>query len=256
MEKILTIGLLIIGDEILSGRTVEKNLPMLAIMLADKGLRIDEARVVRDVPATIANAVCQMREQYDYVFTSGGIGPTHDDVTAVGVAQGFSVEVEENAAAVEVLAAFYDTRGLEFTAARRLMARAPVGAGILRSEFPGAPGFVMKNVFICAGVPEIFRLMATAALSTIPNFPKRIYVTLRADGAESELAFALADVQQKWEQLEIGSYPRRENGHYYCHLVFSGMDENAIDEATTAMADFLQQKNIPCQRVEFNISAK
>ena len=238
------IGFLIIGDEILSGRTTEKNLATLASMLAQKGLAVNETRTVSDSPAHIADSLQQMRATHDYVFTSGGIGPTHDDVTADGVALAFGVVAEENADAAEILAQFYQQRGLEFTPARRRMARAPQGAKILRSKFPGAPGFVMDNVFVCAGVPDIFQLMAQAAMAGLPDCPLTHSVSLRANGPESELAFALENIQKKNPDLQIGSYPREEDGRFYCNLVFSGENKNAALSAAEEMQEFLTQAGI------------
>ncbi|MGI9297340.1 MAG: competence/damage-inducible protein A [Gammaproteobacteria bacterium] len=235
------IGFLIIGDEILSGRTAEKNLPALSEILAEKGLAVDEARIVRDAPPQIAAPLRQMRAECGVVFTSGGIGPTHDDMTADGVALAFGVAAEENKEAAALLADFYARRGLEFTPARRRMARAPKGAAILKSEFPGAPGFVMENVFVCAGVPEIFRLMAAAACARLPEYPRRHSVVLRADCPESELAAALADIQRRNPRLQIGSYPRADQGAYYSRLVFGGEDKNAAAAAMREMADFLSR---------------
>ena len=244
------IGFLIIGDEILSGRTAEKNLPALAAILAPKGLAINEAQIVADAPETIAAALRQMRAANDYVFTGGGIGPTHDDMTADGVALAFGAAVEENEDAAAVLAAFYRRRGLEFTAARRRMARAPAGATILKSEYDGAPGFVMENVFICAGVPAIFRLMAAAACAALPDYPRRYFRTLRAECPESEFAAALADVQRRYSQLKIGSYPREENGDYVCRLVFHGEDKAAAAAAIREMEDFFAANNFICAEME------
>lgn len=243
------IGFLIVGDEILSGRTGEKNLPALARLLDAKGLEVRETRVVRDSPEIIAAAVREMAAAHDYIFTSGGIGPTHDDMTADGVALAFGVAAAENPEAAAVLAEFYRRRGLKFTAARRRMARAPEGAGILKSEFAGAPGFVFRNVFICAGVPEIFRLMAAAAAEKLPSAPRRHVLTLRADGAESEMAEALAAVQKRHAGLKIGSYPREENGAYFCHFVFAGADGAAVQKAAAEMSDFLARHNIPRRKI-------
>ncbi|MGI9307521.1 MAG: competence/damage-inducible protein A [Gammaproteobacteria bacterium] len=247
--KIPRIGFLIIGDEILSGRTGEKNLPVLAELLDAKGLQIREARVAGDSPPVIAAALNEMRAAHEYIFTSGGIGPTHDDVTAEGIALAFGVAVEENAEAAAILADFYARRDLEFTAPRRRMARAPAGAAILKSDFPGAPGFIVGNVFVCAGVPAIFRLMAAAAVAGLPDFPRRSALTLRADGAESEMADALAAIQRRHAALKIGSYPREENGAYYCHFVFSGADAREIAAAAGEMSDFLAEQGIPCREI-------
>ena len=243
------IGFLIIGDEILSGRTGEKNLPALAKLLDEKGLEVHETRIVRDSPEIIAAALREMRAAHDYIFTSGGIGPTHDDVTVDGVALAFDVAAAEQPQAAAVLAEFYARRELEFTAARRRMARAPEGAEILKSGFSGAPGFIIGNVFICAGVPEIFRLMAAAAVAKLPAAPRRHSLTLRADGAESEMAAALAEIQRRYAALKIGSYPREEDGAYFCHFVFSGISAAAVSAAAAEMADFLAKKNIPCRKI-------
>lgn len=244
------IGFLIIGDEILSGRTTEKNLAALAALLANKGLAVNEAHIIGDAPPQIAAALQRMRTACDYVFTSGGIGPTHDDMTADGVALAFGVDAEENAEAAAVLEDFYTRRGLELTPARRRMARAPKGAKILKSEFPGAPGFVIENVFVCAGVPDIFHLMAAAACARLPDCPRRHSVVLRADCPESELATALADIQQRYAQLQIGSYPREDSGVYYAHLVFGGEDKNAATAAMREMADFLSSNGYACAEIK------
>ena len=245
------IGFLIIGDEILSGRTAEKNLPALAEVLAAKGLSVDEARIVADAPQTIAAALREMRAACDFVFTSGGIGPTHDDMTADGVALAFGLAAEENAAAAAHLAEFYAARGLDFTPARRRMARAPQGAEILRSKFAGAPGFVINQVFVCAGVPDIFRLMIAAAADFLPDCPRRHFAVLRAECPESELAFALADVQQRYPDLRIGSYPREENGAFFAQLVFNGESKTSAFAAMREMADFLQKNGYKSKEIPY-----
>ena len=248
-SRMSDIGFLIIGNEILSGRTREKNLSSLSELLARKGLAVAEARIVRDSPPLIAAALRQMRETHAYIFSSGGIGPTHDDVTVEGVALAFDVPVEENAAAAAVLSDFYTRRGEQLTAARRRMARAPAGAAILKSDFAGAPGFVMDNVFICAGVPAIFNLMAAAALRFLPDLPCRCSAVLRVEAAESTFAEKLAELQQRRAELEIGSYPREEKGQYYCHLVFGGTAQSAVAEAAAEMMDFFCRAGVPCRQI-------
>lgn len=240
----MRIGFLIIGNEILSGRTAEKNLPALAALLAKKGLRVNEARVVRDAPPLIAAALRELRTGHDYVFASGGIGPTHDDVTVEGVALAFAVAVVENQEALAILQSFYKSRGQPLTATRRRMARMPAGAAILKSDFPGAPGYVMDNVAVCAGVPKIFCLMAATVVASFPDFPLLQTTVLRVQGPESELAVALAKVQERYPLLEIGSYPREEDGTLICHLVFGGVDEGAVAAAVAEMVDFLGRQGI------------
>ena len=240
----LFIGFLIIGDEILSGRAADKNLPVLIEKLAAKGLGVCEARIISDDVSLIAEALTQMRISCDYVFTSGGIGPTHDDVTIEGIAKSFDKAVEENKAAKATLANFYQQRGLTLTSARRRMARAPIGATILKSRFLGAPGFIVENVFVCAGVPDIFSMMIDAAIEKLPEFPRRHSITLRVDGPESEIAEKLAEVQRQWAELKIGSYPGEENGKYFCDLVFIGDDLILIKQAIAAISQFLAENNI------------
>ena len=229
---------------------MKKNLPTLARILAEKGLRIAESRIVGDSPANIAAALNDMRRQCGAVFTSGGIGPTHDDVTIDGVAAAFAVPVIYHPHADKLLADFYVRHHLPYTAARRRMARAPQGADILQSRFDGAPGFAINHVFICAGVPTIFAMMAEAAAAHLPTLPPCHAMTLRVDGAESELAEALEKTQAQWTQVEMGSYPQHDDNGPYCHLVFASTDAAAAAAALNHMRDYLESHNMSARRAD------
>lgn len=236
------VGFLIIGDEILSGRTREKNLQPLAEMLAARGLRLREVRVVGDCEKAIADAVNALRGENDFVVTSGGIGPTHDDITTDGVAAAFGARAEENAEMLARLSANVAARGLELSAARRRMARAPQGAEMVECDFAGAPGYRIGNVFVCAGVPEIFALMAAAAVLRMPRAAALRSESFCARAPESAYAEILAQVQKAHPQVRIGSYPRAVND---CAIVFSGDDEKKIQAAKKEAAKKFAAADIP-----------
>lgn len=234
------VSFLIIGNEILSGRTMEKNLSVLAGLLNAHGLRLSEARVVRDEMTAIVTAVNALRAAFDYVFTSGGIGPTHDDITTDAIAEAFAVPVIENEAAVEKLSAFYISRGLPFTAARRRMARTPSGARIVPSAFPGAPAYRLDNVIVCAGVPAIFNMMATAAVAELPAAPVCRSSMIEVRSGETTFSEALAALAAAHPAVEIGCYPREDEDGFYCHIIFSAVDGGTIARAYTEFTDWLR----------------
>lgn len=199
---------LVIGDEILSGRTRDANLHYLAGWLTERGVRLVEARVVCDVEADIVSALNALRARYDYVFTSGGIGPTHDDITADAVARAFGAPIAEHPDAVRLIERWYHGRGEEVTPARLRMARMPQGAELIVNAVTGAPGIQVGNVFVMAGVPSIFKAMLTAIESKIEQGP---LVHARAATAlalaESKIAEQLRAIQGAFLGVAIGSYP-------------------------------------------------
>jgi molybdenum cofactor synthesis domain-containing protein len=203
-----TAAALVIGDEILSGRTREANLGYLALWLTERGVALKEARVVGDEEAEIALALNALRVRYDYVFTSGGIGPTHDDVTADAVSRAFSVPCTHHPDAVRLIKAWYAGRGEEASEARLRMARMPQGAELIRNPVTGAPGVSIGNVFVLAGVPSIFKAMLAAIEGRIEKGPP---VHARAATAEnlpeSKLADQLRAIQAAVKGVAIGSYP-------------------------------------------------
>ncbi|MEO1015650.1 MAG: molybdopterin-binding protein [Pseudomonadota bacterium] len=203
-----TAAILAIGDELLSGRTRDINVHRLGGWLTERAVALKEARIVCDNVDLIATALNELRERYDYVFTSGGIGPTHDDMTVDGVAQAFCVDVIENEAALGRIKAWYDKMDQELTPARRRMARMPAGAVLIANPVTGAPGVRIGNVYVMAGVPRIFAAMLDAvATEILPG--ERIYArAVTAPGLpESAIADQLREIQAALNGVAIGSYP-------------------------------------------------
>ena len=230
----LACALLIIGNEILSGQTREGNLVAFVEIAAARGLRLMEAAVVRDDRDEIVAALNRLRDQWAHVFTSGGIGPTHDDITIDSVAAAFARPVVENPDALRLLEALYG--GAEHvTPARRRMARAPAGADAL-AVAGFAPGFLIENVVVCAGVPRIFQAMVAAAIDRLPVAAPLFSRVVVARAAESKLADWLARLQAENPEIEIGSYPGWENGEPRCKLAFTAAAERRA-EAESAFAE-------------------
>lgn len=222
-EKIVRAGLLIIGDEILSGRTQDTNLRSIADFLRPLGVRLAEARVVADETDAIVMALNALRSAYDYVFTTGGIGPTHDDITIDAVAQAFGLEVAEHPEAVRILEAHYPTG--EFTEARRRMTRAPIGARLIHNHATLAPGFEIGNVFILAGVPMVMRAMLESLPGRMVGSAPTVTREYRAPGArESAIAGPLAALAKQYRALSFGSYPFFSSEGYGVSIVIRGTD--------------------------------
>lgn len=227
-------ALLVIGNEILSGRTREGNLAVLAQALNARGIRLAEAQVVRDEPSAIIAATNTLRATYDYLFTSGGIGPTHDDITTACVAQAFGVTVERHPEAEAELRAHYTSTGREASAARLRMANIPNGARLIRCGATPAPGFQLDNVFVLAGVPHIFQAMTAQIVAGLAAGPAYASRTITVHVGESEVAAQLAAVQDAHPELELGSYPQQRGERYHAELVVAGTDPGAI---ATALAE-------------------
>lgn len=229
-----TAAMLVIGDEILSGRTRDSNTNHLAKSLTAAGIDLKEARVVGDEKATIIAAVQALAKTYDNVFTSGGIGPTHDDITAdcIAAAFGRSIDVREDARAI--LAAHYDKAGTELNAARLRMARIPDGAALIDNPVSAAPGFTLDNVHVMAGVPAVFEAMVASILPTMTGGDPLISDTLRVERGEGDLAGPLGVVAERYPLLSLGSYPFQKDGIYGANLVVRGKDAGMVE---AAMAD-------------------
>lgn len=230
-------AILLIGNELLSGRTQDKNLAHLAATLGALGIPLAEARVVRDEEAAIIAAVNALRTSYDYVFTTGGIGPTHDDITTACIARAFGVVVERNAEAETRLRAHYPVE--KINAARLKMADIPAGATLIDNPVSAAPGFCIENVYVMAGVPSIFQAMlANVAPNLTGGAPVRsrslvIYVT------EGTLAEGLGKLQTQYPNVEIGSYPFIRADRLGTAVVLRSADEDALNQASTATQAFL-----------------
>ncbi len=244
-KDIYTAALVIIGDEILSGRTQDKNTIWLAEKLNDAGVRLAEVRIIPDKKGVIVETVNVMREANDYVFTTGGIGPTHDDITADSIATAFGVELELNEEAYAELQSYYD-KPSDITEARKKMAYIPKGAALIPNPVSGAPGIHIENVYVFAGVPRIMQAMFDAVAPTLQGGKPVETRSVSADLAESLIADGLSAIQDSYPMLSIGSYPKYQNGRFGTTLILRGIDEVALDKATQETADLaksLGEKN-------------
>ena len=231
MPGTVTAAALIIGNEILSGRTRDRNLAFLGERLNEIGIRLMEARVVPDHDEAIVAAIDALRARYDYVFTTGGIGPTHDDITADCVARAFGVDIDYHPEVYAMLKAHFEARGLEANEARMRMARIPHGARLIDNELSLAPGFEIGNVFVLAGVPSIARRMFDAAEKRLAGGAPMRSRALRVHVGEGQVAADLGALQAAFPEVEIGSYPWSEDGAYGTSLVLRCASPARLDEA-------------------------
>lgn len=234
-QRIISAAVLVIGDEILSGRTQDRNTNAIAAHLTGIGIRLREARVVADDETSIVTALNALRQAYDYVFTTGGIGPTHDDITAECVAKAFGVGIAVDPRARAVLQAYYDPRGLQLTNARLRMARVPDGADLLDNPVSGAPGFRLGNVIVMAGVPDIMRAMLQAATPGLETGAHLIAETIPVDKPESEIADIFAEHQRLFPDVAMGSYPLMRNGGPAADLVLRAVDAARLQAAASSL---------------------
>jgi molybdenum cofactor synthesis domain-containing protein len=234
-ERIWTAALAVIGDEILSGRTQDKNIVQLAAWLNVQGIRLAEVRVVADDMAAIGRAVTALSAGYDYLFTTGGIGPTHDDITVDSIAAALGVDVVHHPDAVAVLEHYYATRG-GVTAARLRMARVPDGATLIENRVSGAPGIRIGNIFIMAGVPHITAGMLDALTGTLEGGRPVVSRTIGCWVAESEVADLLRDAEKTHEGVSIGSYPFFREGRTGANFVVRSPDAALADRCIADLA--------------------
>jgi molybdenum cofactor synthesis domain-containing protein len=238
----VTACLLIIGNEILSGRTKDANLNFLALELNKLGVRLRECRVIPDVEETVVATVNEVRKKFDYVFTTGGIGPTHDDITADCIAKAFGVGISEHPEAVARMTKHYGDAAL-FTPARRRMARIPHGAVLVDNPVSIAPGFQMENVFTFAGIPKIMQGMFFAMQHRLVGGAPMISRTVRTNLPEGIIAEPLGALQKRFEDLDIGSYPGFRNGKVSVSLVLRGTDDARLVAASSELIDTLKKMN-------------
>ena len=232
-----TAAMLIIGDEILSGRTRDSNMHHLAGRLAEAGIDLKECRVVADEEPAIVAAVNALRAAHDIVVTSGGIGPTHDDITAPAIGRAFGVEVGIRDDARALLQAHYDRSGQELNAARLRMARIPEGASLIDNPVSTAPGFSIENVHVMAGVPAVFEAMVASLLPRLTGGAPLISRTLRVDRGEGDVAEELGRVAEAFPDLAIGSYPFQKDGRYGTNLVLRGTETDRLEAALDRLRD-------------------
>jgi molybdenum cofactor synthesis domain-containing protein len=237
-----TAAMLIIGDEILSGRTRDANLAHLAAALAAKGIDLREARIVPDVEAEIVAALDALRSRYDHVFTSGGIGPTHDDITADAVARAFGVGIDVREDARAILATHYADPERELNAARLRMARIPDGAILIENPVSKAPGFSIGNVHVMAGIPAVFAAMLEGLLPRLTGGAPLLSETLTVEHPEGLVAGPLRALAADHPAVSIGSYPFNRAGVLGCTLVLRSEDAAALAAAKAALRDMLARE--------------
>ena len=231
MTSVPTAAVLLIGDEILSGRTKDKNLGFIADYLVGLGIDLKEARCVADDEGDIVAAVNALRARYTYVFTTGGIGPTHDDITADAVAKAFQVPIGHHPRAKEILLAYFKEIGREPNEARLRMARTPEGATLIENAVSKAPGFRIGNVFVMAGVPKIMQAMMEAIAPTLDRGVPMQSRTVALQGGEGDVAKPLGDIQNRYPDVFIGSYPFEGVGGFATNLVLRSRVQASLERA-------------------------
>ncbi len=241
-EKIWTAGLIVIGDEILSGRTHDKNIAQVASWLQVQGIRLSEVRVVPDVMERIVEAVNALRGGYDYLFTTGGIGPTHDDITVDAVSAALGVEVVVHPRARAMLEKYYASRDMELTEARLRMARVPKGADLIPNRMSGAPGIKFGNIHLMAGVPHITAGMLDALTGTLEGGAPLLSETIGCWTAESEVAEVLRAVEKAHENVQIGSYPFFREGKVGANFVIRSTSEDDLQSVVSTLSEALGEE--------------
>jgi molybdenum cofactor synthesis domain-containing protein len=230
-----TAAMLVIGDEILSGRTRDSNTNHLAKALTEVGIDLKEARVVSDDQPAIVAAVRTLSDAYDHVFTSGGIGPTHDDITADAMGAAFDAHVDVRDDARALLQAHYDRAGTTLNEARLRMARIPDGATLIDNPVSTAPGFTIKNVNVMAGVPSVFEAMVASVISKLAHGAPLLSESWRVMRGEGDVAAPLAQIAADHPDLSLGSYPFQKDGAYGTNIVIRGTDQTRVTAAMTQL---------------------
>jgi molybdenum cofactor synthesis domain-containing protein len=244
----VTAALIIIGEEILSGRTRDENISHIARYLTEIGIALQEVRVVRDVEAEIVAAVNALRARYAYVFTTGGIGPTHDDVTTDAIAAAFGVGVEIDERAVEAMRRGYSER--ELTPARLRMARIPHGAELVDNPVSKAPGFMLGNVIVMAGIPRIMQVMLDAVAPRLKKGRLMLSRSICIEAPEGDVAPGLASIQAAYGDVQIGSYPFFEKGRLGTYVVLRSVDTAALDRVQGALRELIAKERFKTSEVE------
>ena len=235
-------AIIIIGNEILSGRTQDTNTGTIALWLNSIGVKVQEVRVIPDIEELIINTVNQLRKLNDYIFTTGGIGPTHDDITAESISKAFNLDYEIHKEAFKILEAYYKEG--EFNEGRQKMVWMPKDAKLILNPTSGAPGFSIENVFCLPGVPSILKSMLGGLKNKIIGGEPILSSTISLRTVESEIAESLTNVQNNNKDVEIGSYPFFQAGKLGVSIVIRSEDKSKIDQCTLQILDFVNQKKI------------
>ena len=245
-KKEIIAGIIIIGNEVLSGRTQDINTSTIATWLNSLGIEVKEVRVIPDVEEIIIDTVNMLRKKFNYVFTTGGIGPTHDDITAESISNAFNLEYGFHKEAFSILENYYKPG--EFTEGRQKMAKMPTTAKLIINPSSGAPGFYVENVFCLPGVPSILKSMLGGLNNVLVGGDPVKSKTLNLRTVESEIAKSLSDVQNQNKEVEIGSYPFFRAGKLGVSIVLRSTDQKKIDQCNDQILKFIKEKDIEILR--------
>ena len=234
--------IIVIGNEILSGRTQDVNVSFLSKWLNELGVRVTEVRIIEDKEESIVNCINEVKNRFKYIFTTGGIGPTHDDITSKSIAKAFKLKYDYHKEAYDILEKYYKPG--EFNEGRKKMAKIPDGALLIYNPSSGAPGFIVENVFCLPGVPSILKSMVDGLRDKIIGGKKILSETISIHTVESEIAKSLEDVQNKFKDVEIGSYPFFRLGKIGVSIVMRSTEKNKIDECFKQIVSFIHKKKI------------
>jgi molybdenum cofactor synthesis domain-containing protein len=244
-DEVVTAALLVIGDEILSGRTKDKNIGYIADHCTQIGIQMKEVRVVPDEESEIVSAINALRGKYTYVFTTGGIGPTHDDITADCVAKAFGVDIDHHPKVKQLLLDNFARRGVEATAARLRMARIPDGADLIENAISVAPGFMLGNVIVMAGIPNIMQVMLDSVTPRLRTGKKMLSVTIELFRPEGEIAELFGETQKEFPDVPMGSYPFNKEARIFgTQLVLRATDADRLALAEARLKERLAEKGI------------
>lgn len=244
MQEIMKAAILITGNEILSGRIADLNVQYIACELSDLGIVLAEVRMVRDAEGEIIDAVNSLRQKYDYIFSTGGIGPTHDDITAAAMAKAFGVELKRNEMAVKVMEQRCRDENRQMHAANYKMAEMPVGAELILNKLSGPPGFKIGNVYVMAGIPNIMRSMFEGIKPSFVKGARFITKIIELEIGENKIATLLEDVNAEYKTLDMGSYPFLVANNWRTNLVIRGQDQALVEKALAKLRAGLNSAGI------------
>jgi len=235
----LSAKIIIIGNEILSGKTQDINTNFMANFLTKKGIAVKEVRIIPDIEEDIIQTILELKDSCDFIFTSGGIGPTHDDITSEAIAKALNRKYEINQEAFVLLQEFYSHKPYPFNEARQKMAYMPRGAKLIKNDISTAPGFNIENIYVMAGVPNIMQNMLENLADELPNSEEIYSKTIEIHEPEGNIAIAYGELQKKHPEIEMGSYPFERNGQWCTNLVFRGINRQLIEQISSEFVNTL-----------------
>ena len=243
-HNIITAALIIIGNEVLSGRTKDKNIGHIADRLNEQGIQLMEVRIIPDIEDSIIAAVNALRIQYDHVITTGGIGPTHDDITSESIAKAVKQPYEIHQEAYNILKAYYDSKDMELNEGRIRMTKMPRDAILIDNPLTGAPGFTIENIHVLPGVPQIMQEMLEILLKRLDSGAIKHQITIESPFPESYIACELDTIQKQFSDVDIGSYPKfdKEQSQFQNAIVIRGFDEKSLQECHDSIYNMLDKK--------------